>query len=107
MAGLGTEGLHPQHVHHELMSKLHKPYIEPSNVTIPFEGVALEQSNQLVLWPHEVFAQLYQHYREHFFSLFGSIGNLEQFWDDMEDTPDMFGHPVRHRTEWKQKSCTN
>ncbi len=63
------------------------------------------KTEHAVIWPHELFAALFQHHSDEFIAriLGGSVCNIKKFWDQMRDHPAYTGHPLASRKDHKEK----
>jgi hypothetical protein len=77
-----------------------------STFDIPFNTQAgLKFYSQAMLLPHEAFAAVFAKYPVAFQSrILGKSGRLQQFWSDMETHPQMLGHPLTARADYRQKA---
>lgn len=108
LAGLGTDGLYPNHMNSELIQKLTAPGLQPFNVAIPLKdktGNGWSFYNQSLLLPHETFAAYFHVYpeawRRH---ICPSTAKITEFWQEMEENPQFLGHPVRDRETFRTKA---
>ena len=85
LAGIGSEGRNPQHCHRHLLTRLPgTPMPELGLFTISLSHSVYGGFEKLIgiVWPHELFAALYHHYRDAFFMfLVGSASAVMSFWE--------------------------
>ena len=102
LAGIGTAGAHANNCNRDL-SQLLKGYRfpPPSVEKIPMAMTPgkpqVIQKAQCFLWPHEMFASLYELYPDMFASSVYKGNGTRQFGKDMEDSqhPALPNHPMR------------
>lgn len=96
-AALGMSGKFPNNIWRDLQRKLgenHYPVLKP--LEIPLK-VAKDYRKAIVpiLWPHEVFAAVYKHYKEEFKVIMtGDVGGCESFWRQVRHTDLFAQHPI-------------
>ena len=108
MASLGNWGRNPNHIREDLERALPPSLLSQAlkTIQVPFKaGVdQMKEHPVAIVQPHVAFHLLYHHRRTCFFRIFmnGSTANLQRFWDDMEDHPNLKDHPCTQRTNYKQ-----
>ena len=98
IAKLGSSGRHPNHMHQDLLRKLH-----PSHISTSLSQFQVEYQNQRlsqhVLWPHELFATLYHKHHDVFMSniIGGDKGNPNKFWGAVKNQGRYKNHPITEK----------
>ena len=106
LAGLGTHGFYPNHMHAEIMRKLPPTKLpQPCVCDMPLlssDHVTSVLKPQSIIWPHELFSTLYHEYPWHFRkTVVPSTAKLHAFWDSQEFNVALHGHPVQRREGWR------
>jgi hypothetical protein len=106
LAGLGQDGRYPNHCNHELQNKLKSclpcPSLEAEMYLRNPSGGAVFTAPQSILLPHVWFSAVYNRYPTAFRQrICPSHSALLGFWRHMEDHPQMQGHPMRDRPNWR------
>ena len=109
VAGIGSAGAHPNNCNRDLTQLLRgyrfsKPTVEHIPMAMAPGKTQVQQKAQCFLWPHEMFAALYEKYPDMFASsVYGGHG-IQQFWTDMEDSrhPALLNHPMRGGAKLEQ-----
>ena len=108
LAGIGTNGKHPRNCERDLKDLLVDPKFKEaaSSISLPIKiskAGTMKEESQTVLWPHFVFATLFNHYRDAFTErLLGGEADgsmLASFWDAVKDSSLYIGHPVKTRVD--------
>ena len=100
LASLGSDGRYPSHVNAELRAKLKKTNIsEPLRVKLPLllpiGNNVTQHQWQSILLPHVLFADIFNFYPTAWSKrVMPSLDRLHEFWDSMQGTPLLNGHPV-------------
>jgi hypothetical protein len=114
IAQIGCSGKHPQNSDRDLREILVEPMFHKAASTIemplkdPKTPNGVRTQSQTVLWPHLVFATLFNHYRDAFNERFlggaadGSI--LTKFWNAVKGSSLYQGHPITKRADHKQRA---
>ena len=105
LSDIGTQGTHSNNCHRDLMRlikgyQLCKPSIEKIPMAIAPGKKTLAHKAQAFLWPHELFANLYEKYPDMFATSVYSGSGLQRFWRDMKDHPALPNHPMRGVRNW-------
>ena len=105
LSRIGSSGHCPQNCRRDLLAlhfcttSLPKPMQEGINFASP---LGLQQ--QTILYPHEVFACIYEKYPATWQrSVVPSTHRLHQFWEETAEHPQMLGHPVSLRSDHREK----
>ena len=109
LARLGSSGRHSNNMHSELVRSLGGyKWARPSFVQLPLrcrpgiEDSALLSKHQVVLWPHEMMAAMWENYMGLFRDcVFPGAGVARKFWNEVDRTPWMARHPMRRVPNWK------
>ena len=104
LAGLGHGGYFSQHAWSGFLS-----LIRGVNIPWPFgRDLPIVYNSQLTsclqffILPHQLFANLYHHYRAEFARrMLGAEGTMENFWNAMSDHPALDGHLMKETRNWK------
>lgn len=103
LAGLGSEGRHPQHMYSDLIKKLDPPHIHRFECTLPLK---LHEKNprdhvQHMLLPHETFSKMYHMYPNQWKTrMVPTDESINMFWSQMEGHPLLVDHPMKERDNW-------
>ena len=103
LAGLGSEGRHPQHMYSDLIKKLDPPHIDRFECTLPLK---LHEKNprdhvQHMLLPHETFSKMYHMYPNQWKArMVPTDESINMFWSQMEGHPLLVDHPMKERDNW-------
>ena len=110
LASLGSGGAFSGNCHRDLMRSINPPSImkgiQQHDVLAKSHLQSLTKTTrpQSLLLPHVLFAILYHDHHEAFESRArGAQGKLQSFWRDMEGTPLLNRHPVRHRAGYAER----
>ena len=110
LANLGSGGRYPQHCHSEAMKLLGQRYgaVSISKIEVPVKpitGTLIQKVHLPMLEPHCTLEYLYQKEPETFKRrICPSTDALEHFWNEMENHPQMVGHPVKLRRDYKHRA---
>lgn len=103
LAGLGSDGAHSHNMHRELFthyrteSLLPQPFITKMNF-----GAGLGEQTQAILLPHEMFANIYHHYKPTWNrTVLPNTNRLQEFWSFMDSHPQMLHHPIQQKTNYR------
>ena len=104
LARLGTSGSHKCHIWRDFKKCLKPSPIRRAlrNVTVPVkvDAVTVRRGEIGILYPHELFSVMHEHYYDHFlkYILGGNVNNVSDFWSQMDKHPSFKDHPMhRHR----------
>ena len=104
MAAVGAHGTHSNNCHRDLMGK----FCNVSEVPRPFQcdlPFLAGFEKQEVLLPHEMFACIYNNYRETWNKvILPDPQKLPEFWRSVELHPSMVEHPVRDQPGYTNKA---
>ena len=76
---------------------------KPTDVTLPFKE-PLGDRTQSLLFPHEMFASIYEHYPHAWTqNILPDAETLGIFWDSMAAHPQMVGHPIAARPDFRSR----
>jgi len=108
LASLGSRGKHSNNCNRDLMDKLKQNRLpEPQGCSMPVHSenaLQYKMRMQYMLWPHEMFAHIYEHYKEAWVTrICPSSDSVRDFWNRMRGNPQLEGHPVRHRADHQTK----
>ena len=102
LAAIGSHGAHPNNAHRDLMrklrdtAKLQDPFLETLKFPEPFGD-----QPQMFMLPHETFAHIYHYYPEVWKrSIVPDTHKLHEFWQEVDQHPQMIGHPVKARQNY-------
>ena len=101
LAGLGSNGRYPNHMHTELLKHLQPTKVSGAltevDIAMKRPPHAIVRMKHPMLLPHELFATIYTHHRDRFFEVLcgGSEANIEQFWAEVEGTQKYASLPAR------------
>ena len=88
LAGLGSHGANPQHCHKDLLQRLPKsrlPSMKLLKIFLEHSVFGVSEALSGIIWPHELFANMYHYHKEAFFTYFvSSMDTLRKFWDSVE-----------------------
>ena len=104
LSSLGAHGRFPNNVHRDLWRHVQDlPRISPAT-TVPMPTKSNDMMASLLL-PHIMFSSLFHEYQDAFFKLMtpDGRGQLEQFWDQCSDAPELQEHPVLQRIDYRSK----
>ena len=101
LAGLGTDGAYCNNMLRDLMTRMVIFPIEAALLTLRVPVILnhhLETVDMSMLYPHVLFAKLYNCYPLEFSKRFygNAIGSIREFWDAQSDHPSYNVHPMRH-----------
>ena len=109
VAKCGSWGRNTPNIHRDLGNVTQTPLQEyVDTVPLPVKGSGVtggwRTAFQDMLLPHEMFAAIFKHYPEQFRQrILPDTTRLHEFWDEMQSHPQMLGHPVQERTDYKNK----
>ena len=106
LAELGTHGQYPNHIHGDLMGKIKTTSnIQPTYYeTLTFKS-PVGPARQGFLLPHETFATIYHNYPKTWErSVLPNTEALADFWQSVEEHPQMLNHPVTKRRSFASKA---
>ena len=104
LAALGGHGSSPQNCFRDLMRKLEPDLAlaRSYNAKLPFKEIG--PTNQEFLLPHEMFASIYEQFPDAWqHSLLPEQTELPKWWEAVASHPQMVRHPVRDRSDYKQR----
>ena len=105
LAGLGTNGSHPNNVWRDMLAFLPKPKLPKLHlVQLPMKHTTLGKFCHSVpmLLPHTLFAAIYQHYPVMWEKIiYGSRRQCNAFWNAVSGSPQFASHPVRDRENFQ------
>ena len=104
IAGLGHGGHFAQHAWSGFLSLIKGVQIsEPFARELPILwNSTYTPCHQFFMLPHQLFANLYHHYRSEFRRrILGAEGAIEHFWNTMSDHPALNDHPMKEKRNWK------
>ena len=110
LANLGSGGRHKQHCHADIMKILARRYgaVSMSKICVPVKpitGTLIEKVHLPMLEPHCTLEYLWREEPETFKKrICPSTDALEHFWNEMENHPQMLGHPVKLRRDYKHRA---
>lgn len=110
LARLGTNGTYPNNIFSEIMRTISEPkFHAPALTQFPFYLKECESEfhllDQPILYPHEVFSAMYNHYRGAWEKLIcPSRQSLDEYWVEVEDSPALVRHPVKARPQWRRRA---
>ncbi|CAE8633400.1 unnamed protein product, partial [Polarella glacialis] len=102
LASLGTHGAHANNIHRDLMAKMQDlPRLkEPFHVKLIFTE-PLGWQDQGIMLPHEMFSVIYHKYPKTWRkSVLPSEHKLHEWWEHVEEHPQMLNHPIKTRDQW-------
>ena len=107
IAEIGTSGAHPQNCHRDLMANLIQIGIAVSHlVELPLTTIPsnlVQMGHQCMIYPHELFASLYNHYHGAFLDrLWVSAERMQNFWTSVAHTQQFREHPVQSRDNFER-----
>lgn len=97
LAQLGSHGAHQSNIHRDMLRALKPTPISGAltsmAVFVRKPPAQITKVQQPILWPHELFAAIYEHHPEGFVQRLcgGSQDNLAKFWNAMKHPP---AHPA-------------
>ena len=105
LASLGTEGMHGNNCHRDLLQVIKDVSFlpQPLSVFMPFK-ITAKTALQSIMLPHLVFHHLWVSYKDYWNTCFVPNGQkgLEVFWKNFQFHPAMQGHCILHRANWKR-----
>jgi hypothetical protein len=103
LSKIGSSGKLDNNMHRDLGQFLQNTMVPQGfRAQLPFKNSELQE--QTILLPHEVFASLYNNYPKAWQStLLPKEEVLEAFWTSQADHPNMNGHPIKLRSDYKSK----
>ena len=104
-AALGSDGVHPNNMHAELL-KMFEPQSsvpKPLVVHLDFKG---QHALQSLMLPHELFSALYHYYPSTFQKHFmpGGHEQVSKFWSKFAQHPSMEGHEIFALKNYKHRA---
>ena len=91
LSGLGTSGSNSQHCHRDLLLRLPKPKLGTMHrfkIYLEHSVFGVSEAVSGIVWPHELFSNLYHHHRDAFFTyMVPSLEILKDFWGQVRSTP--------------------
>ena len=107
-AAYGSNGQYPGNMHRDLIKSLDAiglSMLRVIRVSLnEIGGAAIRVGTQMMLYPHELFATIYEHYPDSFRArILVSRDTLGDFWKSVGHTKQYNDHPVRHRSGHKEK----
>ena len=88
LAGLGSSGANPQHCHQNMLDRLPRPRLpsmKPLKLYLEHSVFGVSEAVSGIIWPHELFANMYHYHKEAFFTYFvPSMDTLGEFWDQVK-----------------------
>ena len=110
LSKLGSNGQYPNKIWGGIHERFVPTHIESAFASEPILHTVDEEGNEgianlEIVYPHEVFSIMYDKYEAQFTSrmLGGDAANVSSFWDSMRDHPAYESHPMRGRSEFKDK----
>ena len=112
LAGLGSNGRHPNNMNSELQRKLAPvdlPRGQPMQIPLAAKNSeghdVFKMARQELMLPHELFTSIYAHYPDAWRKrICPSKGALEEFWTSIEASPTMANHPIRAVSNYKTRA---
>ena len=110
LAGLGSSGAHPQNFDRDLnIHLMPTPMLQClQTFSVPLKASAFNfvTVDTNILYPHVVFAKLYQHHPSCFMHLLcgGSVQRVSDFWSQVHDHPAVVDHPCKGRADWQTRT---
>ena len=104
---LGSSGQNPESIHRQLKGRLGKTRLEdPCLVKLPMCRLGMKGTIvwmlQAIMLPHVTFANVYHNYKDAWKRRFvPSVERLKEFWQQMEGSPQLAGHPIRLKRGWR------
>ena len=105
LSTIGSAGSNPNNCNRDLLTKLSAPMLSHAQSMHSFpmkhpRAGSFTHGQKLML-PHEVFANIYEHYPSTFRDkILGGEGELQKFWRSMRGSPLHDGHEVRDRPSY-------
>ena len=101
----GRSGAHQNNVHRDIMTTVREhPKMKPTVCLVPFKEPLGEALTSMML-PHELFSVMYHEYPKSFAkNILPSDADVQQFWNDVQDHPQLVGHPVKSKPQYKSKA---
>jgi len=101
LCGIGSSGSNLQHCHSQLVKGLQVDTMPKQcffKVPLQHSVYGCFEKDMGVVWPHELFAKLFHHYKDAFWLyIVGSTGRLRTFWQSVREGNKFKNHPVRVR----------
>ena len=109
LAQLGSKGRFPETCQRELVGFLANNHqLVPAKVETPINnltGKEVCKADVPLFEPHATMATLYEQHQDTFKErILPDVDELERFWNDMEDNPQLKDHPVLYRRDWKRRA---
>ena len=110
LANIGNRGRASQRAHSDIMKRLSSRYgqIETTKIEVPISmhtGDNVRSATLPMLEPHCTLEHLYTKEIETFEKrILPSEDELEHFWDEMAEHPQLVGHPVTLRRDYKRRA---
>lgn len=91
LSGLGSKGSSPQHCHRDLLTRLPTPKLGTMStfkIYLEHSVFGVSEAMSGIVWPHELFANLYHHHNAAFFTyMVPSLEILKNFWGQVRGEP--------------------
>ena len=91
LSGLGSKGSSPQHCHRDLLTRLPTPKLGTMStfkIYLEHSVFGVSEAMSGIVWPHELFANLYHHHNAAFFTyMVPSLEILKNFWGQARGAP--------------------
>ena len=104
LAKMGSSGVHKCHMWRDFKTILKPSQLSVAlrNISVPVKinATTVRPGEIGILYPHELFSVLHDHYYDHFvkYILGGSADNIGMFWSQVAEHPSYKDHPMhRHR----------
>ena len=101
---MGSSGVHKCHMWRDFKTILKPSQLSVAlrNISVPVKvnATTVRPGEIGILYPHELFSVLHDHYYDHFvkYILGGSADNIGKFWSQVSEHPSYKDHPIhRHR----------
>ena len=105
LANLGDGGRYPNKCHAEFLKHVEPNLMtpKPADISLPFKAPLGDRTQSLLL-PHEMFASIYEHYPHAWTqNIIPDEETLGSFWDSMAAHPQMAGHPIAARPDFRSR----
>ena len=107
LAKLGASGQNKQDMNKALKGRLGKSGLHgPCMVRLPMCKLGLQKAvvwaMQAIMLPHVIFSNVYHNYKDAWKKRFvPSVERLKEFWEQMEGSPLLAGHPIRLKRDFR------
>ena len=105
LANIGSGGTQKGNMHRDLQKLVHVQVPPGFQVDVPVRGHqpgTWRTTTQHMLLPHELFAYMWENKRNAFVEFVqGPPGQIEGFWTEMADSPQLAAHPLRLEPDYQ------